>query len=454
MATETGPESGPEGGAVDSGLPGDAGNADGGATPITVGGAAIGGTLGNPSTAKDSYSFAGTKGEAIVVTATAQTGSNQFDPTYPNLVVTLFDSTQTIVAQDDDPWPRLTTDPTLYTVLPSTGTYTLVVDDCNAAFGTGCSSPGQITHHAYTVQVADVGGAAAIHEGSGTGMSGAATVAYVKPSGQSVYGLSLLYGLFQTATDQYFFSFTPPADANVPAGSRARAGFWVIPSGASDGNGSTASPGTVYVLDPTDVSGDHLSQVDDTAYGTERSATGGPAAISVPVQIGHQYYLVVEHSSAAEGSNDFFFVNHVAGSLSTSAPQLETAGNATAATAQALSAIANADGTTSFAVDGNMATPGQAAWYGLALPAGVTKIAGACVGARAGSGVRGLTYQLLRSDGTTSIATQTESTTTDQSIPPTALPAGATSVLLQVNSSSQSATVSDTSYVCRIAASP
>jgi hypothetical protein len=34
------------------------------------------------------------------------------------------------------------------------------------------------------------------------------------------------------------------------------------------------------------------------------------------------------------------------------------------------------------------------------------------------------------------------------------LPAGATSVLLQVNSSSQSATVSDTSYVCRITASP
>jgi hypothetical protein len=455
IAAETGPESGSEAGPGDSGQPGDGGNDSfATATPITVGALATSGTLGDPSTAKGYYSFTGTAGETIVATAIAQTGSNPFDPTYPNLVITLFDSSQTALAQDDDPWPRLTTDPTLYTVLPSNGTYYLVVDDCNAAFGTGCTAPGQITHHAYTVQVANVGGPAAIPEGATTGMAGAATVAYVKPNGSSVYGLSLLYGPFQTSTDQYYFSFTPPADANVPAGSRARANFWIIPSGASDGNGSTASPGTVFVLDSANVLGGPLSQLDDTNYGTGRTAGNGPAAMSLPVQLGHQYYFVIEHSSQPEGSNDFFFVNHVAGSLSSTAPQTATTGNNSAATAQQLNANANANGTTTFAVDGNMTMLSQAVWFDMPLPSGVTTIAGACVAARAGSGVLGLTYELFQSGGVPSFATQTESLTADQSIASTALPAGTTSVLLSVNASAQSATVSDTSYVCQFTVSP
>jgi hypothetical protein len=98
--------------------------------------------------------------------------------------------------------------------------------------------------------------------------------------------------------------------------------------------------------------------------------------------------------------------------------------------------------------------PPQAAWYELPLPSGVTTIAGACVAARAGSGVQGLTYELFQSDGMTSIATQTESPTADLSIASTALPVGATSVLFSVNATGQVAMVTDTSYVCQFTVSP
>ncbi len=427
------------------------------ALPLAVDAASpTAGMLPAPPTSKDYYSFAGKKGEAIeILTATA---GAPFDPKYTNLVATLYDAGHIQLALNDDPWPRVSNAADLFTVLPADGTYYIVVNDCSALFSvSACGDPSTITNFGYTIKVTHVGAPAVTGEGPEPANDlpvGAAVVAYSKPA--ATYALSVLHGLFQTSTDKDYYSFTVPLDAPVPAVSRARADFWITSSGLDDGNGSTASPGKVYVIDPAD-SSTHMAELDGTLYGNAQSATSGPANLSVPVQLNKQYYLVVERSSQSAGANDFYFIQHFGGSLDTPAPSLEldSASNDVSATAETLAAINRSDGTYWFQVDGHIdAGLADMDWYRMEIPAGITTISGACQAQRRGSGLQGLNYQLLRSDGTTSIAAQTESAATDNAIPATALPAGPTSVLLKVSAQGMSPTVTDTSYVCRFLIHP
>src|SRR4051812_14953547 len=69
---------------------GSGGDSFSGATMLTIGGNATSGTLVDDDTGRINYSFAGTQGELIQI-ATA-TGPTPFDPTYPDLVITLYDT--------------------------------------------------------------------------------------------------------------------------------------------------------------------------------------------------------------------------------------------------------------------------------------------------------------------------------------------------------------------------
>ena len=242
--------SGPDGGTVDGG---DAGNACTPppdpfttATPLVVGAAsATPGTLPDPATSKRYYSFSGTKGEVIAIETTINTAL-AFSPLYPDLVATLYDASETQIARADDPFPRVSNVPTLYTVLPATGTYYVVVADCNAVFGAsaGCGAPSAILVHDYTIRVRDLAGATVINEGAEPGndtAAGATTIAYTKAGGTAY--VPLLAGGWLPARHR-----TPTATASryrrtPPSrpGPRARASFWILPSG-KNGDGSIGRP--------------------------------------------------------------------------------------------------------------------------------------------------------------------------------------------------------------------
>ena len=101
---------------------GSGGNPFGGATPLVVGANATSGTLADPLKSRGLYSFSGMMGEAIqIVTSTG--AANPFDPTYLDFAVTLYGPDQLQLAQQADPWPRISNAPTLFTSLPTTGTY-------------------------------------------------------------------------------------------------------------------------------------------------------------------------------------------------------------------------------------------------------------------------------------------------------------------------------------------
>jgi hypothetical protein len=343
--------------------------------------------------------------------------------------------------------------PILYTVLPATGTYYVVVGDCNAVFGAGggCGAASAIVLKSLTIRVRDLTGAMVIKEGAepdNDNTVGAATIAYTKAGGTTYVPL-LLMGGFQSGTDTDIYGFTVPADTPILSGARARASFWILPGGVN-GSGSTAAPGGIFVVDSADTSGAHMAEIDGTKYGSGRpGSTTGPANLSVPVILGHRYNLVVKHAPGAVGANDFYFIVHAAGAIEGGG--LETEPDDTLATSWSLEGSFDT-GIYTFVLDGDLLPAGtDLDFIGLIIHQPTT-LTGACQARRRGSGLIGLTYQLVNMNTGVAIASQTESTTADVGIS-TPVPADG-SVVLKIGATSQSATVTDSSYVCRFVTAP
>src|SRR5262249_1616942 len=113
------------------------------------------GSLSDPTTSKDYYKFTGKKGEGMLIFVQAKTlaSMDPFDPAVVDTVVTLYDSKQKQIAFQDDPWPRDSNDPTLFTVLPADDTYYVMVQDCNAWMSGSCYDPMKITIFDYQLSV-------------------------------------------------------------------------------------------------------------------------------------------------------------------------------------------------------------------------------------------------------------------------------------------------------------
>src|SRR5262249_3732294 len=128
------------------------------ATVITVNAPPELGVLPDPLTSQDYYEFTGTAGERIAVVGRAKLlGSDPFSPDVLGLTVTLYDANQQQIAFQDDPFPRTSNDPTLYTVLPSDGLYYVRVEDCNAWSAAGtCYDPAAVTTFDYQLQIVDI----------------------------------------------------------------------------------------------------------------------------------------------------------------------------------------------------------------------------------------------------------------------------------------------------------
>jgi len=447
-------------GGTDGG-PVDAGDAEGPpsdpfmtATPIVVGGNTGIGSLDKPTSTKVTFSFAGTAGEAIAI-ETLTSATLAFSPILPDLVATLYDASETQIARNDDPWPRTSTDAVIYTVLPATGTYYVVIADCNAVFGAGagCGAPDSILNYNFSVRIHDVTGATVIGEGAepdNDTAAGAATVAYTKAGGTDYVPL-LLAGAFQSGTDTDTYGFTVPTDTPIVSGARARASFWILPSGAN-GDGSTGGPGSIFVVDPADTSGAHLAEIDGTTYGSGKPGTAtGPANLSVPIVLGHRYNLVVKHAAQAAGARDFYFIAHAAGAVDVGA--LEAEPDDALSTNELLLGTYNlGDGSTTYVLDGDL-VPAATDLDFIALDINQpTVLTGACQAARRGSGLVGLGYELLNKNDGSMFASQTESGTSDLGIS-VFVPADG-SVVLKIGAGSQSAAVTDTSYVCRFRTTP
>ncbi len=442
------------------------------ATTVTVNGPAVSGQTPDQKT-KDYYTFTATAGERLYIAANAVSLINPApaanEDTIIDTVVTVFDSTMTKIAQDDDGYPRQNTDSAVFFEAPTTGTYYYTVDDCNAEFPSGCATIGSVTDFAYQTFVADVDMLSGKVEGSlkysiteayaGTAQDG--TTAKAVPIAYTVAkdaaGIVAVDGdSFTTAANTHVFSFTVPSTLTPASGSRLRTELWLQPSGIANGDGSIGQV-TAWITDSTGTT--ILAQADQVNYRDGDNFTDGPLNLSVPVTTGSAYYLFVKDDKATPVSGDYYFFLHT---IDSGNPlQVAGGGNTSAATAQALSMATTAG---SYFVDGNITTVGTKYWYEVDPPSGATTVFASCSSLRAGSGVQGLTMDLQAQVGAAGTpasivpgtTVKTETATADLSIPVQTAAAGltvakgVTKMFLIVSATGQSATVTDTSYQCAV----
>jgi hypothetical protein len=430
-------------------------------TPVTIDGAATVATLVDAATS-DFYTFNGKAGDRIVIGAFAtqlQTAGKGFDATVTDLTFVLTGSDMNVMtplSYNDDGWPDFSQDAIGYFQLPADGAYYIGVQDCNTLFSSGCPYPASgITSFDYQLVVAHTS-KLTNPELLATGQDGttakAQKVTYVVPKGGKAgsYSSTIIGGALATATDTQVFSFTPPTDTTLTAGSRARAEFYVQPIGSFQGGDLSDANIKIWVTDST--GNVILSQADQNNFLTNKT-TYSLLEFSAPVTLGTQYYLFVQNTmTGGSAAKDFYFIDHYLNPLINVAEKEKAdktgPANDTSATAEALTAQGSSKHF--FTVDGDITTPADVDWYSFTVPTGVTQFQIQCDSARSGSGLGGFKVEMFAADGTTSIASATETATADLLTPAANVPAASIGkqVFLKMTGATQSATVKGTQYRC------
>jgi hypothetical protein len=411
------------------------------------------GTLADSAT-RDYYKFSGKAGQKLYIAAIAQglADTNGEDPTVADTVVTLFDKDQKQLAENDDGWPRFGTDSHLFTVLPADGDYFVAVNECHGVF-VSCGQD-RVTTFDYALFVLttdQVTEAAEGPEPNDTDMASAAVPYKVRTGGQAgEYLLSLIDGAFKDGADVDVFALNIPADTKVSPNQRPHADFWVEPITSQGGTGATANA-KLFLVDSADLT-KHVAEADQTSYSLD-NPDSGLLDLSVPVQVGHQYYLFVQH---AEGSStpatDFYFISHFIGNFYYGDAE-KSLDNDTAAAAEVLKTPAGARAGTFF-VDGDISAAGtDVDYYTISVPTEAKAASLFCSAQRKGSGLRGATFSLLKKDDTplgpnnvlTEAADKDLYLGDTKAVP---IPAGTTEILLKVEAASQDPNVTGTYYRC------
>jgi hypothetical protein len=412
------------------------------ATELTLGDDAIAADLADVVTDVDFYKFTGKKGDAIVIVTSAKPDADKFDPTYPDTVITLYDDAKDQIAENDDPTPRFSNDAILYTILPKDGTYYFRVAECNAAFGeTNCAPAEDIDTTDYVVAALLIDNAAKSTAFEGPDADNNAigaknpVINYEKAS--SGYYLTTIYGQFDSLTDVDVFSVKLPADTKVEPGSGSTGSFYVFPSGPEQ-DGSDSPVGKMWIANPD---GSVVARIDASKDDKGRE-------LSPPLALDTPYFLFVERPAGGTLNNDFYFLNHSSGG--SNPLEIQDPTNDDVTTPEVLKVAAQ---TTSYFVDGTLATPTDTDHFSVAIPSGLTekKISIACGAERLGSGVTGLKAELLNpADANAVVASATESATKNLLIDAVALPQGASKLLVKVTGAAQTADVSSSFYRCGI----
>jgi hypothetical protein len=389
----------------------------------------------------DWYKFDGTAGQVINIITAAKPDTDPYNETYLDLVIALFDAQKVQIASQDDGNPPTGNDPLLMTQLPATGTYYIRVLECNAwdkGGPTVCSPADTITHNKYSIQVSEdkFNQAGEVKETEPNDTEAQATaLTYAPTKTAGVYYMTTVFGTFADATDVDVYSFKFPADLKIDTGARPNASFY-RQVGGKDGNGSSTEAGEMLIQTPGATI--PIAKI-DSSNGSE---------LSVPVEINKDYLLLVKRAATPTGTNDFYFTMHTAGSGNTL--EATESGNDTAAGAEVLTVSKNDPG--AYYVEGDILSPADKDHFSTAVPATNGNVVSVVCGAqRSGSGLRNLTFDLLKADGSViSGSNMVESATKDALLEEFAVPTGETKLILRIGSDSVDSTVSGKFYRCAV----
>ena len=350
------------------------------ATKVTVGSAAVAGTISKPGNV-DYYKFDAVAGDWLRVHTEAEFLSPASDC---DTVIILYDASRTQIAVDDEALPKVNNDSEIIMRVPATGTYYVTVQDIST-YNTALVPRGGATYK-YELTIARMNLATAgvvVDTEPNDTVAQAQPIVYFPPSASSPdYRMAYVIGVFESQADEAAFVLSvPSSDAGLLV---RNATIDIMPAGSdsTDGNayGSTTRLGEVSLTDATGAT--VIARIDN-------SLANGPSRLGPPLGPG-DYLLRIKHPTTALGTNDFFVMKV---QLRTENPiEAEGSGvtgvNDTLATAEALAPVDVSGGRVGYFILAHLA-PADVDYFSFPVAAN-DKISVSCSAARAGSGLTGL----------------------------------------------------------------
>jgi len=430
------------------------------ALPLALGDVPLADVLDVTEGDKDYFVFDGNPGDAIGIFTDSKPDTDEFDPTYPDLVITLkmkdANGNWVDIAQNDDPYPlpRSTNDSSMLTKLPEKTTYCVEVTECNTLFPGQCSPVDNILLGDYSISAGLLNEMAMGIQGEmSTEPNDAAGVVEYENVQMGALFRDLAWGTFADDKDVDMWTFTAPMGVKVDPGSRASCHFDFFYPGLQ-GNGSTAEKNVVaYVAEsanPMVVLGQIDPNIYDTTFGPPE-----PMTISIPCTPGTEYLFVMKRATGAvAGKNDFYFFNHYV----TSANPVEVGPNDDAMMPETLPPAMGVMEGASYFVDGDIDKSTDVDYYSIAVPAMATQLSVACESERGGSALRGFKVTPLGANDMPLAAGKgnlLESATKQLFSYEIAIPAGTTSLKMKVESTLPNAVgIESNFYRCGFHARP
>lgn len=402
------------------------------ADPIEINAEATMARIGAPND-RDYYSFTGTAGTWMIVSTEANPDD---DDTMLDTVITLYDSSMTMIAENDDSVPRVSTDSELITRLPADGTYYVLVQEFSQWSG-GTPEGENTAAFDYALSVAELNLDAAAVNVDAEGGDDLASATALGYNAGSAADFGIVVGDFEDDSDVDVYSFTVSA-------TRVSSRFLMMPSGA-DGYGSTTAVGRMWI---TNADGTQII----ARLAVTESDTANVTSIWPPLPAG-DYHLFVE-ASGAPGANGFYVLKTWLFNEDNPAedPSTDDA-NDLPAGAQALT------------LEADMGDPTLRRGYVLALLSdadvdhfsfevmGTEQVNVYCGSATAGSGVMGLSAAVLDATGAMELRRANETATAAVAIEDLAVSAPGT-YLVRLQKTGQSPEVTGAWVRCAVVLAP
>ena len=344
---------------------------------------AFGAMMGSPGAIDepedhDFFQFDGTAGQWVSISTEANPDD---DPEMIDTVITLYDSSMTRIAENDDAVPRVSTDSEIITRLPADGTYYVEVQEFSDWYDDPMLPAEGDPSFEYTLILFEISGDAPAVTLDAEGGDDLASAQALKFS----MDFGLLIGTFEDDTDVDVFSFSVAMTTGLLS-------IDLMPD--SDlGYGSTTPAGRVWVTDSTGST--IIARVDQSA---------GYQSISPSLPMG-DYLLWVSHPGGGAGTNDFYVAKVIQGMENP--PEVTPDDNDTIATADTISQTM-VEGTmqrSGFLLT-HLSSPTDVDYYSFTVM-GTEQVTLVCGSGSEGAGVTGLLAEIVDASDTV-IAMETE----------------------------------------------